>query len=228
MARIKYSPIVTEISGSVKNATFQRNASGHTLRQKPYRKKINSLSQSVITAKMQQLNLSWNALNTQQKAIWSQFLSYIPAYQKNWPMIKLSSRMLFIKYNMYRLQAGFDIMTAPGFDQLQVEPLNIQFHSDGNDLELELDDDLDPSTHWLLVKISGQVSVGNRSQKNLVRNIILDQAVQSTFTLTDNYIKLFGYIPQTGSYLLAETVLFSLLAPVFRAPVFNQYKTSSF
>jgi len=99
MAKLKLSPIVTAISGSVKGATFCNTASGQVLKSK----QIFGRNKGYADDRIRQANLqvvqAWSTLTAQEKHSWELAAAYHKTPQSKNKDIALSGYQLYLKFN---------------------------------------------------------------------------------------------------------------------------------
>jgi hypothetical protein len=125
MARVKLSPLLSEVSGSIGSSTFQRSLGGVMLRNKPIRKPKGSVLQNQTASYVAQVISGWKNLTAAQRIEWNQFAEYIPHFMKFNKSRRLNGYNLFCKYNLLRLQSGLTILSTVTFldpDSLVISP----------------------------------------------------------------------------------------------------------
>jgi hypothetical protein len=133
MAKIKLSPLLTSISGSVAGSTFQRSLGGHILRSKPLKRNVLSEKIQISKAYMSQVIAAWHNLTSAQQTAWYQYANFSPFGQKKEKSRALSGYNLFVKYNCIRLAAGLSILNATNFLALDLPAFNLSFQYDPSD-----------------------------------------------------------------------------------------------
>ena len=113
MARIKYAGIISEASGSVGSATFQKSLYGNTLRLKPLSHKSGTVSQLYCRALMMQCQYAWRALTPATRIQWDQFISFSGQHIKADRGVLMTGHSLFLKYNFHRLLQRLSILGTP-------------------------------------------------------------------------------------------------------------------
>ena len=109
MARIKYGPLISDIAGSVGGSTFQRSASGNTLRNKPIPIHTTSGSQLQVRQYMKMAHAAWLAMEITERQQWNQFVNYSTPKIKHDRAVIMSGHNLYLKYQVARLMAGLAI-----------------------------------------------------------------------------------------------------------------------
>jgi hypothetical protein len=130
MARIKLSPLLTEVRGSVGRSTFQRSQGGVSLRLKPLPSKKYSSSLQISKIIVSQVIAAWQGLSDAQRLLWSQYAAFSPIPMKGDHSRTLSGYNHFVKYNLIRCQSGLDILEDCIFlspDMLTIDPIIQKF-----------------------------------------------------------------------------------------------------
>lgn len=126
MARVKLSPLLAELKGSIHNITFQKSIGGDIARLKPFLKQFRSESQQLNQSRLSYLINQWHGLTNAQRSQWNQFAIYSRhKYRKNSALI-LNGYYLFLKYNLLRLIAGLSVFTAPHFWSPEMIELDVE------------------------------------------------------------------------------------------------------
>lgn len=201
MARIRYSGLVQDISGSIGGTTFQRNAFGSTIRSKPTPVKSLTASQQASRVYMSQCITLWNGLSVANRALWDRAVSYYIVFSKFNKTSLLTGRALFIKYNLIRLRAGLSVMTT--FDYLtpvyHAYTWSLNKHvPNGN--YLLLDQDLQDNNHILLARFSLPLVATSRSMINQTRVCRLIRSSSTYYFFATDYRAIFGADIVSGQY----------------------------
>jgi hypothetical protein len=130
MAKIEYGPLVSQISGSIGSATFQKSFFGNTLRTKPIPRKSSTPMQSIYRRYMCQIHAEWALLTAAQRNQWNQYISYTGQTINGSEKILLNGHSLFIKYNFMRLMANIGIVREVTFSPIPMWTtlLHVAFH----------------------------------------------------------------------------------------------------
>lgn len=115
MARIQYGQLVSDISGSIGSATFQKSLYGNTLRTKPTGHKSSSAVQQTRQNIMLQCQYAWQALTPAQRKQWDQFIAFSCQSINRDRTILTTGHALFIKYNFQRLLYNLSVLTVPAY-----------------------------------------------------------------------------------------------------------------
>lgn len=106
MARIKYSALVTEIAGSIGGTTFQRNAYGYTVKNKPNIVNPASIGQRFIQNEMSASARQWQQLTNAQRTLWSGYAQDYPIASRLNPSSFLNGYNYFVQYHINRKEVG--------------------------------------------------------------------------------------------------------------------------
>lgn len=215
MARVKYGGIVTDISGSVSGATFQRGIYGGTMRNKPNPIKSATPAQMLIRGYMMQLHYAWSDLDPADRTQWDRFISFSSASINRDKSILLSGHDLFLKYNLFRLLQDQEILTVPSYSP---NPEYSNLH--------EIENDYGVLTFKLLAAIVGGIQFFNLKlsaprkeslsfSKQGLRFIFCDTMGVVAYNITAAYLAVFGALPAVGAILHYSIRFYSLTAPVY-------------
>jgi len=97
MAKVTYTAIVSNISGSLSGSTFKRNKSGGIILNKPRPKQTRTTAQYDKRRLMAELSGYWHDLSTVGKGLWNEYASLTPGRKSG--------------YNAY-LQANMRLLAA--------------------------------------------------------------------------------------------------------------------
>jgi len=216
MARVKYASIVSEVSGSIGSATFQKSLYGNSLRSKPNPRRSSTALQQYCRNLMMQLHQAWAALSDDQRRQWNQFIAYSSAKIRRDKNILTTGHALFIKYNYFRLLSQLSILTD--FDYVIIEsfPLPDGIATDGFDIDIYYDANFNGNTIWGVVKLSAPMKPSLSFTAAGLRYQFATWAAggRSTFSYNTSYIAAFGAIAPVGSTVHYSSTFFSMLAPI--------------
>lgn len=225
MARIVFSPLITEISGSVGSGTIQRNRFGFTLRNKPLPRSALSANQFIVRSNMALLQSAWQNLTIAQRQAYSDFLIYFPATTKFNKKKQLTGHTLFLKYNAIRLAAGLSVLSSFDFQITDFISRSVTW---------SLNEDPPPATDFLrfsldvtggldnvsfLVACSQVVSPSVNFAGSRLRVMSAVDLGSNDYDVTDSYIEKFGALPVFENYMFYSLTAFSTVVPV----VFSQF-----
>lgn len=213
MARIKYGSLVSEISGSIGSATFQKSNFGNTLRTKPRSRRSGTPSQLSNRYLMMQLHQAWRALSDAQRQQWNQFIAYSGASINRDRGILLTGHSLFLKYNFLRLFAHMAIMTTPVYAPIKPWPILYEVAFDENTAVAYFSDDTYVDDVRVIFALSARRLPSLSFAKAGLRSFYNAGDSLSTCNLYPSYTSIFGAPPAVGQTLHYSFQFFSTVAP---------------
>lgn len=115
MARIKYTALVESISGSIGGSTFQRNAYGFTVKNKPNMVRPNRVKQAQRKLSVANNSRAWSSLSSANRTAWETWAQAVPLPSRLNPDSNLNGFNYFQKYHNIQNQGGiFGILNNPG------------------------------------------------------------------------------------------------------------------
>jgi len=223
MARVKFSPIVTDISGSLSGVTFQRNKFGNTVRQKPIPVNLSSTSQYNIRQKIATIQNAWQDLSDSQRLQWNRFLDYSGQTIKHSSSVKLSGHSLYIKYQLYRLLAGLSLMTTITYLPPPPPAAIVGVTVDVDSLQVELSETIDHTEEFFLFSMSNIRSESQAVSHRGLRYMSVVMATASVFQFKEAYKAAFGILPPVDSWFHYSILTFSVLSPVYTGKTYGRY-----
>jgi hypothetical protein len=220
MARVKYSSLVSSVSGSVGSATFQKSLYGDTLRNKPRPRKSSTALQLGGRGLMMKLHQAWHDLTDAQRKQWNQFISYSSATIRRDKAVLLTGHGLFLQYNMLRLLTDLQIMTTPVYVPLQGIFDSVQLgRDDPGVLTLVLEDEFPGTQTFGVIKLSAPRRPSLSFSVSGLRGIHVASDNETNFNITALYTSLFGAIPEIGDTVHYSFRRFSTLSPIVQRPL---------
>lgn len=214
MARVKYSSIVSHLSGSIGSATFQRSRSGNIVRNRPRSTGTPSQAQLARRGIMQQLHFAWSNLTDDQRFAWDKFIDFSGASIRRDKSIKLTGHSLFIQYNFLRMITGFSIMTE--FDYIPLSGIPVV-----NSLGLEADNMIvfhsgifDVSKLFFSLKLTSPRPPSQAFNPRGLRTITSSKNTGAAQDIGASYKSIFGFLPLEGDTVHFENRVFSMVSPV--------------
>lgn len=215
MARVKFSPIVTNISGSIGGITFQRNKFGMTMRQRPMPLNPSTARQYLIRQKMIVIQKAWQNLTDAQRLQWDRYMDFSLHTTKHDRSVKLSGHALYLKYQLMRLMCNFPLLTVltyipvPTFEPWEKLVISV------TDIELRFANPPGISTKYFLMFLTNPRLPNQAFSNRGLRFCYGWEVISLSFILTTDYLANFGVIPTIGDTLHYSYRSFSLVAPVF-------------
>ena len=212
MARFKYGSLVSEISGSVGSATFQKSSYGNTLRNKPRPRRTNSPSQLEVRQIMMQVHNAWSNLTTAQRTQWAQFIGFAGATIRRDRSIMQTGHSYFLKYNFLRKFTGQTILDAPLYTLLEVGSPTISFswddYENGWNVNTNCDDPGDDL--WFLLKLSARIPENRSFRRFGLRYMAVPVSDDGNYAMRDLFKSAFGYYAQDGDWMCYEIQYFGI------------------
>jgi hypothetical protein len=216
MARIIYGAIGTEIRGSIGGTTFQKNAYGFTIKNKPNMVKPNTMQQNSMKKYMGMITSAWANLATNNKDQFNSYASSFPQYAKHNSAAQLSGFAVFTRWNVQRLISGQEIETeiVQENQPLGNHSLMLSRYSDALDFHVEWQN---PSENWNInyyfsrVVGSSQYFIGTRT-----RFFLMGYDSTDTESIAAQYIATFGALPDLGQQIAIDFVPFGINFPCVR------------
>jgi hypothetical protein len=233
MARIRLSPIITHIAGSIGSATFQKSGSGLTLRSKPIARKYSTPLQYEMRSIMSMLHASWSGLDPSQVQKWIDIAKYVNAKCNNNLSAALSAHSLFIKYNFLRYISGPypaieslpalpQILIEPTYNFVGLSPYPYQIQYNAGYLYVSLRGQFQPFNHWFVLKLSNHVSAGAGFSLSGLRKFTFARVSSTGFESYYSSVQMFGNDITVGEKVNYSLQAFDLYCPHILPPVTGQ------
>lgn len=194
MASIKTSGLISDIRGSINGSTFQRSASGLTMRNKPRSVGNGTQPQNLIRQYNAQLNFAWENLTDSQRKTWASFSVFTNGQgktnrQKN---SANTGKTQFFAVNMWLLQYGKTIIESPTFSLpleavIPCPPLFTE-----SETLMNYVGDLDTSQEILVTRVSLPHSLSTNTANKGFRTLVYDQIDGDTQDWAQAYLDTFG------------------------------------
>lgn len=215
MARVKLSPLLTDISGSIGGMTIQRNKFGMTLRRKPLPIRSATTAQLNVRVLMVTIQKAWQNLTDAQRLQWNRFLDFSGQTINRDRSVKLSGHALYIKYQLYRLLSGYSLLTTLTYVPMPAVPLIDEITLAGGVFELEFATAVDYSDYFFIFSITTPRGENRAFSRRGLRYMKVTRADTAFFEIQDPYITAFGILPAVPHFIHYSIKWFSGLAPVF-------------
>ncbi|MBA7584044.1 hypothetical protein ES708_25996 [subsurface metagenome] len=223
MARIKLGPVVTDIAGSIGCMTIQRNRYGLTMRAKPLPIIHFTASQYIVRRNIVTIQKAWQALSDAKRLQWSRFLDYSGQSIKHDKNVKLSGHLLYLKYQMYRLLAGFPLLVDLAYIPPPTPRAVVGFTVEGIVMQLEIDLEVNDAQEFFLFSISNPRTQAQAISRQGIRHMFITPSTGTVFNIADSYINAFGVLPSAPSWCHYSILTFSVLAPVYTGVTLGKY-----
>lgn len=223
MARVKLSPLLTDISGSIGGMTIQRNKFGMTLRQKPI--PLNKITPAQITIRthIATIQAAWQELTDTQRLQWNRFLDFSGQTINKDRSVKLSGHSLYLKYQLYRLLTGMSLLTTLTYVPMPTISEVVGLTVDVASLQMELSASCDHTKLFFMFFMSNPRHENRAPSRHGLRYMSTVIATGTVFQIKDAYIEAFGILPAVDTWAHYSIRFFSVLAPVYSGEVFGKY-----
>jgi len=215
MASITLGPLITDISGSVGGATFQRTPGGVIMRNKPRPPNQSSPLQQVIRGHMRYLQVEWAALTDAQRIMWQRFNNYGGATLRKNRNVLLSGYNLFLKYNLYRLLASRPILTTFSYSPLSGMPEFDHIGREGLFTRIWFDDDVDYASYFFMLKVSFPRSPSRKFYPSGLHYMDITYVEAQAYAFSQHYLLAYGLYPEIGDTLHLSVTWWHYTSPIF-------------
>lgn len=212
MARIIYSGLVTEIKGSVGGTTFQSNAYGYTIKNKPRQKKPKTALQNKRKIYLALASQAWRSLTNSQRSDWNAWAAANPQYAKNNPSAVLSGFAVFVRhqFQVYLAAGGYSgVITSPSYTIYPVDNVVWHLYNDAGDITLQGDWDSGDGNHAVNIFISQPFSPTVNFAGSRTRFIQTADVDDSPYNITNSYIAIYGKVPEIGQKVFIDNVQYN-------------------
>jgi hypothetical protein len=217
MARVKLSAILSEISGSVGAATFQKNQCGTILRNKPVPRTFFTQESYYSKLFVQLAQQAWAALSSSEQESWNSFLNYNPSFQRKNSNILLSGFNLFLRYNLLRQRIGQSILSSFTYSPLLAVDLTPTIGYAGGVLYLNFTTAFRNDVSVILFKISPVLKNPGPSYRTKLKVLPISSFTPPgvlQYNIMSTYYDKFGVLPLAGESVLCGVTLISAVAPI--------------
>lgn len=215
MARIKLGPVITDISGSVGGATFQRSRFGHTMRTKPLPLDKRTELQQYVRASVTLVQSFWQALSAAERLQWERFMDFSSQTIRKDRSVLLSGHALYLKYNVWLDLVGEEIMETIQYLPLPEHATLEYIREAAGDYYLKFDIAVNPATVFFLCKLSSPRLASQAFSYKGLRFMKVTYEENDEYVFNVPYIAAFGVLPAVGSWLHYSIQWFSTLSPVY-------------
>jgi len=214
MARIKFSPIISDISGSVGSCTFQKGEFGSILRSKPRPRLSRTNLQLTCRHYMMQLHYAWAEMSAVKRDNWHKYIAYSQTRTQYTSSIRLSGHALYLHYQFYRLLTRLSLLTVVGFYEMPVIPTVSAVYRTGANLFFSLSAAPYPLGIWFALKLSIHRPASQSFNAGGIKFIYIAPSSIAFFNITSSYTALFGLVPSVGDYIHYSIIFFHLTTPL--------------
>lgn len=214
MARIKYGPIISDISGSIGSATFQKSLYGNTLRNKPRPHKNATQTQLNVRGLMIQCQYGWKALSVASRRQWDQFIAFSGQSINRDRGILLTGHTLYLKYNLARLLHGLTLLNSLAYKSAPLWPAVSSIQVDGNIMYCNYSGNITTLNIWPTFFISPRRPASQSFSKAGLRNLLQTSDTDTTSVYDANYSVIFGRDLVAGDIVHVKIQFWSRVTPI--------------
>ena len=226
MARVKLSSLLTDISGSIGGLTIQRNKYGITARQKPLPPSSFSPAQYIVRRNMAIIQHAWQDLTDAQRLQWKRFLDFSGQTINNDKSVKLNGHALYLKYQMFRLLAGYPLLTTLTYIPMPAVSQAVSVTVGVDLLRLSVGYIIDHTSQFFLFFMSAPRQYNQAPSRQGLRYMFVVATTGLGFEITDSYKAAFGILPGIGTCFHYSIQSFSVVAPVYSGITFGKTLTT--
>lgn len=229
MARVRLSPLLTSIQGSVGNATFQKSQGGYILRTKPFPSQSYSLHQYRSKYYFRLVQKAWHDLSDVNRQKYINYVKLRPASTLHDLGLYLSPYNLFLKYNIIRLHAGLDILESIYFDYSLDSRLEPRIGYLADDLRLVFNYPLNTDNKFVLIKFTSPIKPTHYNNYSKLRVFPAPNDMVTTgWDITEEYEATFYFFPEVGDVIFCDFLLFNMISPCFLARQYTYITVETF
>ena len=208
MARIIYGSIATEINGSVGGSTFQRNAYGFTMKNKPNMARLQSIKQNEQHRRFDYVVKGWQQITSAQRASWVSWALAHPVPAKHNAMAVLDGYSYFLKYNLIHTMFVSTYLAEPNPGTLALPSIVPYLVFSGGNLSVNPQPASDVAAIFFNLYLSPPMSVTRGFSDSFTRAMIVLPLVAGNVNISSYYLSVFGSLPTSSNYIFAEFQLF--------------------
>lgn len=213
MGKITYGSLVTEIRGSVGGQTFQKNAYGYSIKNKPSMSRLQSEAQNAQHRRLNYIVKGWQQITQAQRDAWEAWAIAHPIPSKFNPSSYLSGYNYFLKYNLQRCMFVDTYLAEPNLGTVNLYPFTPTLFNNAGALLFNPAPSVDNTNVFMNLYMSPPQPQSRGFSNSPTRALIaLDARVQA-FDLTSFYTGIFGFVPPVGSFIFTELQLWGSSIP---------------
>jgi hypothetical protein len=214
MARIRYGSIVSDVSGSIGSATFQKSLYGNTLRSKPLNNRTATAKQQLIRSYMQACQAGWRALSSANRNQWNQFIAFSGQSINRDRNILITGHALFLKWNFARLVNGLAIVSTLVYSGAPQWPNLTTIRTDGDVMIFDFDQNLNTLQVFPTFFLSNCSDIENSFSASGLRHISAMSVGGVYMFGYNNYLNVFGRKIYVNAFLNFKYQFWSTVSPI--------------
>ena len=205
MAKIKFSALVSEMSGKLNGSVIARGKNYTTVRNRVIPVNVQSATQTQVRQIFATISKNWSSLSESQREAWNQAVPDWVGTGIFADTLTQSGKSLYQKLNNNLLMNGFEGVNLPpmktNFTPIVIDMLGlIQGASELNFEVNSIDGALFPTSQNLIIKMTRPLTAGTSNVNNKfvkLQNVVFQGASTPTFAgnLYDEYTAQFGNLP---------------------------------
>lgn len=195
MAVVKYSAIVTSITGKLNGTVFAKNRAGAYMRTKVTPSNPRSTAQMAVRASFAFASQSWRALTEPERIGWTSLAQEVSARNAFGDAVILTGSQLFVKLNANLQGVGNAIITAPPALTPATSLLSLSLTAAAGTpaMTLAFGPSPVPADHKMWYAITPQLSPSTTFTKNKFRKLGVAAAAATTpINILSAYTSVYG------------------------------------
>jgi hypothetical protein len=208
MARITYGSIATEINGSVGGQTFQRNAYGFSIKNKPNMARLQSIKQNEQHRRLDYVVKGWQEISNTQRNHWIAWALAHPVQAVHNAMAVLSGYAYFLKYNLLHTMFVSTYLADPNPGTLALPAINPYLVFSGGALSINPQPVTDVGAIFFNLYLSPNMPPSRGFSDSYTRAIIVLPLISGNVNISSYYQGVYGHLPTSGNILFCELQLF--------------------
>jgi hypothetical protein len=208
MARIKYSALVENITGSIQGTTFQRNAYGYTVKGKPNMVNPNTTRQNARKRTFSAATQAWRDLSDSDRSAWEAYANAFPIPSRKNPDAYLSGLAAFTRWAGVQYQLNTSPLNNPSGPQGTATIDEVTLVLSGGSLFANILSTTTEGPWNAFLYLSRPLSASQGFIKSWQRFVRAGpEASWGDEDITAIYTSIFGFVPPLGSLIGAQAVL---------------------
>ena len=223
MARVKLSPMFTDVSGSIGGLTIQRNKYGISLRTKPLPIFKQSDAQYNIRSKISYLQKEWQALTDAKRLQWNRFLDFSGQGINNDRSVKMSGHSLYLKWQLFQLISNAPLVVNITYNPMPEIALPSGLEIDGAYHFLNFDASIVAEEYFFSFMCTNPRNPSEAFNKRGLRYMLITHNSGTQFDIKAPYLAAFG-----ANFAVSDTIHWQIQYYHITSPVFSGKFTGKF
>jgi hypothetical protein len=209
MARITYSALIENISGSIAGTTFQSNKYGFTVKKKPNIVVPRSPTQQRQQKYMSLAVSAWKSLTASQRTDWDTWAATYPQYAHNNPTSVLSGYAVFVKVHILRFMANLSVLPGPTYTSYAEDTLTYSVFRYSYYFSVTLNSTNESENWYINFSLSRPFAPTQAYIGTKIRYIDSYKNLSDDYDISPAYTALYGALPSVGDLVALQTLLFA-------------------